>query len=97
MENFGEHPETATAEHDLALVLMSLHRNEEALKLLESSLKIKETYFGKTSKKAANTLDTIGRCLMEMNRLEEAEEAGRKCNAIRQIYIDNPNHVPKVK
>ncbi|MFN9548392.1 MAG: tetratricopeptide repeat protein, partial [Cyanobacteriota bacterium] len=89
-----KHPDTASALNNLALLLHTTNRLEEAEPLMQRVVEIFQISYGPNHPKVAIGLNNLAQLLQATNRLEEAEPLMRQALAIDQDSY-GPNH-PKV-
>lgn len=88
MDKSSEYCSTLSNKADL---LRLIGRKEEALKLLATSLKIRETYFGKFSEMYANSLTNYGLIAQELDENEIAQEYFEEATKIYEQTVPK-NH-----
>ncbi|WP_411871945.1 tetratricopeptide repeat protein [Vulcanococcus limneticus] len=84
-ESFGpDHPEVANTLNNLANLLDTLARYEEAEPFYRCALAIKEAAYGPDHPEVASTLDSLANMLRTLSHSEEAEPLFRRALAIKE-------------
>ena len=83
----GDHPQTATALNNLALLYGTVGRYSEAELLYERSLRIRETQLGSEHLDTATSLNNLAELYRETGRYAEAEPLYHRSLAIREAQL----------
>jgi tetratricopeptide (TPR) repeat protein len=86
-----EHPCTATALNNLALLLKATNRLSEAEPLMRRALAISEASYGPEHPNVATNLNNLAQLLQDTNRLSDAEPLMRRALAISEASY-GPEH-----
>ncbi|KJZ70980.1 hypothetical protein HIM_09635 [Hirsutella minnesotensis 3608] len=82
-----EHPETLGSMNNLARVLQSLGKYEEAERLHRQALDLKEKVLGKEHPETLGSMNNLARVLQSLGKYEEAERRHRRALDLREKVL----------
>jgi len=86
------HADTAISMNNITLVMHEMGHEEEALKVHEEVLKIKEAVFGKKHAETADKMNNMAASMYQLGQKEEALQVYKETLAIQESIFGDRNH-----